>query len=662
MSFLDILQSREYSRSSIMMSTLLSNITFTEDVDNQNFYIKENNAYTEDNVLVYNIFVYSIPKQLTEDDVRRYFSKFGNVLDVKLVADKRRSRRAAPKVGFVNFAASESACSALRKNNHRLQGVRIGVKPGDSWNQPNAEKACGSRENDNNVATTSKQTKKHVQQSTTKDAIATNSTHMLALNDDCLESIFGFLDLKAQVRFARVCQRFQDIFQIYCKREFKNFELHKMCNMTLWEMRDFLRFAGDNITSITGKVPYKNRERIMDFIRTFCVKLKCIKLDNSKTRNECLKKLLRGIPQLQELTLRDCALTDNSIQTMTHLKHLETLELAENYELTGKFISKLVQLKVLNFYGCSNIQTFHLVDICKTLPNLKSLDIRRCERIAPTLFDIMVKHCKELEILKMSCPEFPYERVAFLPSLKQLELLYYSWCSASQKRLLAELVTHKADQLEVLKIVAKNTLCTEHIELISQLRQLKVLFASNNPSVNDDSLVMLCKLQQLEELTIKGCSNITNQSVIKLVKSCQSLRHLNIQFCKKITIEFLLETIRFLKTTEKRKKPLVLVVYGTLIDHYGVSACDEYKEAEAQSLIKVIFHASNVDLGLDDGVDIYDIWDGEQWNDDDDGPTEDDDEDIYFPESDMDDDDIDFAYDIFGRIYPHGHDINDVIW
>nr|XP_014085654.2 F-box/LRR-repeat protein 7-like [Bactrocera oleae]XP_036231123.1 F-box/LRR-repeat protein 7-like [Bactrocera oleae]XP_036231124.1 F-box/LRR-repeat protein 7-like [Bactrocera oleae]XP_036231125.1 F-box/LRR-repeat protein 7-like [Bactrocera oleae] len=624
------------------------NFAVAEDADNQNFFIKHNKAYTEDNVLIYNIFVYSIPKQLTEKNVRDYFSDFGNVLDVKLVADKKRNRRAALKVGFVNFSEPESACCAL-KNNQRLHGLRIGVKAGDSWNQPNAEKACSVK-----VRNT------WIQPSFV--SLPTEGINILSLNDDCLEIIFGLLELKDQVRFARVCKRFQYVFQIYCKREYKNFDLDKMSGMTLWEIRDFFRFAGGNIESILGVVPYKSRERIIEFIRTFCTELKIIKLDESKMRAECLKKLLHRFPLLHALTLRDCYLSDSSIHTMTHLKHLETLELTENYELTGKFINKLVQLKTLNLYGCCNIQTTHLINICESLPNLKSLDIRRCERLSPTIFHVMIKHCKELEILKLSCTEFPYERVALLPRLKKLELLYYSYYGTSQKSLLAELVAHKADQLEVLKIVAKNSLSTEHVNLISQLRQLKVLFVANNSAVNDDALHIFCKLQQLEELTIKGCSNITNRALLRLVKSCQKLRLLNIQFCKKITIEFLIETIRILKATDQRKKPLLLVVYGTSMDYYSVSECGEYKEAAAQALVKVIFLASNQDLGLEEGVDIYNILDGDHWIDEDDDPTDDDaDDDFDFADSDMDQDDINFVYDVFG-IYPHDHDINDIIW
>lgn len=203
-----------------------------------------------------------------------------------------------------------------------MKGLRIGAKAGDSWNQPYADKACSVNPSTNwfppSIA-----------------SLPTNGTNMLLLNDDCLGVIFGLLDLKTKINFARVCSRFQIIFQVYGKREFKNLALCKFSGLTLWEIRDLLRLVGKDMESILGTIPYRHRERILEFVRTFCSKLKCINLDDSKMRIDCLKKLLHRYPHLQALTLRNCSLNDTSIQTVTHLKDLETLEIAENYELTG---------------------------------------------------------------------------------------------------------------------------------------------------------------------------------------------------------------------------------------------------------------------------------------------------------------------------------------
>ncbi|XP_067627895.1 uncharacterized protein [Eurosta solidaginis] len=650
----------------------------TEASDKQNFVIKDKKAFTEDNVLVHNIFVYSIPKQFTEDDVRRYFTKFGEVASVRLVADKKKSRRAAPKVGFVNFSDPVSACRALVKTNHRLQGSRIGVKAGDSWNQPGADKTLGRMHtHDCNTASCSKKRKeKNVQEPpniasepqveeaatamTAIESATLNDLNVLSLNDDCLEMICGLLVLRDQIHFARVCQRFYDVFKMYCKREYKIFDLCKMSQMTLWEIRDFFRFAGEYIEHVAGNIPYKNRERIAEFIRSFCKNLKRISFDDSKMRPDCLKKLLRNFPDLVELHLHDCSLNDMSVQSLLHLKNLETLELSENYEVTGKFMGALAQLKTLNLYGCSNIQTTNLIEICKQMKNLKSLDIRRCERLSSHFFEKMPEHCKELEVLKMSCPDFPFERIARLPALKQLELLRSaSFGGTSHTMLLTELAVHKADQLESLKILARNSLTSEHFTPISELKQLKTFFCASNRAIGDEALRKLSKLELLEELVIKGAVDITNEALLRLLQNCTRLHHLNIQFCKNISTKFIAEAIDILrKRKEKSKRPLTIFVYGTSIEDYELAVCPIYDSALKAGIIKVAFHALNLDLGINDEVDLYDIWDDGWLEDDDDfDETDEEDDGFYFPDSDMDEDDINLAYDVFGQIYPQNFDI-----
>ncbi|XP_067627798.1 uncharacterized protein [Eurosta solidaginis] len=140
----------------------LENITVTKASNKQNFVIKDKKAYT-DNVLVHNIFVYGIPKKFTEDNVRRYFTIFGEVASVRLVADKNKSMEAAPKVGFVKFNDPVSACRALVKTNHCLQGSRIGVKASHSWHQPDADKKLGRMQRCNMASCSKKRKEKNEQ-------------------------------------------------------------------------------------------------------------------------------------------------------------------------------------------------------------------------------------------------------------------------------------------------------------------------------------------------------------------------------------------------------------------------------------------------------------------------------------------------------------------
>ncbi|XP_018802101.1 PREDICTED: uncharacterized protein LOC108977060 [Bactrocera latifrons] len=283
MSVFDILDLRNYPRNSVDIpsTNCIEHFDVAEIVDNLNYFIKDNRAYTEDNVLVYNIFIYSIPKKFTQNYIQNYFSKFGKLLDVKIVVDRKSFQHEAPNMWFVHFAEPESACSVLIKFYHRFQGIRIGVKAANSWNQPHPERACSVLSYDSWFKPTIA-------------SIPTNGTNILSLNDDCLDIIFGMLELKNKVRFARVCDRFHDIFQIYCKREFKCFDVSNLHGLTLWEIRDFFRFAGGHIEELVGRLPFKNRLRIVKFITKYCAKLR-LNLNDRKKRAECVKMLARYI-------------------------------------------------------------------------------------------------------------------------------------------------------------------------------------------------------------------------------------------------------------------------------------------------------------------------------------------------------------------------------
>ncbi|XP_053952411.1 uncharacterized protein LOC128859495 [Anastrepha ludens] len=550
------------------------------------FFTTDKKAYTEDNVLIYNIIVYNIPRWLKDDHIFRYFRKFGLISELRLVDEKERCCRFSPTVGFVNFVEPESAYRVLQKCIHCIRHSFIEVKADNSWNQPDAEKAYSQK-------------KRGAQQRKAETLnVDTNFTvlNVLSLNDYCLEIICGLLGLRDRIRFARVCNRFEEVFKMLSRRAYKRFEFHKLLGMALWEIRDFFRFAGKNIERVSGAVPLKNRQHIIPLIITCCVNLKRITLYDCKIKRNCLKKFFRNFHLLRELHFHRCDLHDLSIQSLQYLTQLESLTLSDNWKITGKFMKSLVQLKVLNLYNCSNIKTSNLIKICRSMPNLKSLDIRHCERLSPIFFNSMAEHCPQLEILKISCP---YEHVSLLPRLKHLELILDTSLSGSHTQIFFKLVENKSQQLETLKIYGTNSINPQEISFISKLKNLKSLYCANNQAIDTNALRKLCQLEQLEELVIRNSGNITNEALIKLLRSCKHLRHLKIEFCEQITCEFVLEAINILKDRKDGSQlPFVLFVYGTSIDKYGMSECQKYMEAEKESLIKIVFEALIDDMEI----------------------------------------------------------------
>lgn len=186
---------------------------------------------------------------------------------------------------------------------------------------------------------------------TDENEISTNNSQtsqpsILMLNDDCLEHIFKKLELKEQVRLSRSCQRFRDVFEMVCKTEHKTHVVEELSPLTLWETREFFKTAGPSIEELFGSVPYKDRERIVEFISNFCPIIKIIDFNASRLKSAVLKKLLNKLTNVTVLKLADCSLNDNAILAIKKLTKLETLMVANNYELTGELMHFFLTISI----------------------------------------------------------------------------------------------------------------------------------------------------------------------------------------------------------------------------------------------------------------------------------------------------------------------------
>ncbi|CAK9316463.1 unnamed protein product [Citrullus colocynthis] len=72
------------------------------------------------------IFVGGLSAELTEDEFKTYFEKFGQITDVVVMHDSVTNRPRG--FGFITFDSVESVDSVLQNNFHELNGRRVEVK------------------------------------------------------------------------------------------------------------------------------------------------------------------------------------------------------------------------------------------------------------------------------------------------------------------------------------------------------------------------------------------------------------------------------------------------------------------------------------------------------------------------------------------------------
>ncbi len=71
------------------------------------------------------IYVGNLPYNATEDELRDFFTQYGNIEEVKLIVDFNTGR--SKGFGFITFATAEASESALAANGTEMGGRKLKV-------------------------------------------------------------------------------------------------------------------------------------------------------------------------------------------------------------------------------------------------------------------------------------------------------------------------------------------------------------------------------------------------------------------------------------------------------------------------------------------------------------------------------------------------------
>ncbi|XP_034485106.1 uncharacterized protein LOC117789987 [Drosophila innubila] len=373
----------------------------------EKYYFKEELAYTEDHVLVKNLFLINIEEGLEKQQIQEHFEKYGCVEQLHLFPceNKRRSNcdvfKNGTRTGYVVFENPRSAANALENEIHTVNECHIRVQPSYSWFQPHAEKMPDKPENVN---------------PNEKTAV------IMKLNDDCLEHIFRQLSQSDRIRFARTCFRFRCIYEAMSPKldKFIDFEIFK--EMTAWEVRDFFQLSGRNVKEIDGFIPYHYRDLVCNFLGKHCINLQSMEIRNDISYD--IFKLLANLNSLQNLLIYGNGLTGEDLQAIEHLSQLKKLYFL-GIEITStdhlNYLPKSIETLLLSSDGATRHPEF-LIEIFERLPLLKELHIPSFILENPCFEQLISdKCCESLETLSIGCSYHrldDYNHIAKLPSLR----------------------------------------------------------------------------------------------------------------------------------------------------------------------------------------------------------------------------------------------------
>ncbi|XP_013397291.1 uncharacterized protein LOC106164051 [Lingula anatina] len=222
--------------------------------------------------------------------------------------------------------------------------------------------------------------------------------------------------------------------------------------------------------------------------------------------------------RLVSMKLNGCQMiTDDSIDMLAtkHGKSLETLEVFGCYNVTPMGMEILAEhckgLKSLNVGQCHRLSDACIVQLSESLSQIRTLDLRGLKQIKDNCIRKIVRKCPHLNTLVLAnCLRITdvalIEVSTYAPNVK--------WLDASGCRNISN---------QAIGAVSKNCRGLEHLDVSSTgITHLSVIMLANNSN------------ETLQKLKISFCQDITESSIVKLVRNCRRLDTLHLYGCKGI--------------------------------------------------------------------------------------------------------------------------------
>ncbi|XP_063696714.1 uncharacterized protein LOC134827806 isoform X2 [Culicoides brevitarsis] len=532
---------------------------------------KRSITYTEDKVPIKTLYVSSIKPTVNHDDLNSYFSRLGALKSVVL------HDKGDHKYAFVTYETYEDATKALKKRHHNVKGSKLRVRPADTWHQPKPEAAATTKN-----ATETQETE-NSSNAATQETYDENAPSLMMLNDDCLLHMLKLLNILELIKVHGTCRRLDFLIDSVCQKysdfNFTTLSFELSSDLTLMNARDILMFLGPRMKSLSidGSDFNSSANRTIDWIARFCKTLESLELENFNLNKLIIKKLKPVIQNLKSFSIGDSTKVGDELGMCFHgASSLEELTISGNWEITGKCLTKLSDLKTLSVNCCGNLQSKPFKEALLKNKTLKKLEIRRCDKFDDSVVNCIVAENQEIEELSLSnvYPSMSnYSHFADLPRLKKLSVEFHSFAPIDS--LLEKLATKNI--LEELHYIGSSSHpVTKTIEHISQITNLKTFSMAFNANIGDAELKMLQNLTNLESFSIPGATNVTSESLLALLAACKNIKYLDVSQIR-VNIGFIEKLLTLLKQSASRPK-LEIIMYETEIDEDSEEVQEIFKE------------------------------------------------------------------------------------
>ncbi|XP_068144117.1 F-box/LRR-repeat protein 20-like [Drosophila tropicalis] len=485
----------------------------------KHYYIKDDKCYTEDHILVQELYLYNVPIELNDDEVHQYFKNYGDVVylrtcynngrkspleipDLSNTSNKEQNEKEQQeKTGRVLFARPLDAAKVLLSQKHLVNRHEFHVKAIGSYGPVEPPKDPPEQ------------------------------IDILKIPDDCLVKILKYLPLPDQLQFLRCCARFRDVYNLDTRPLHKSVDFKIFDTLTVWDMREFFFIFGRNIETFQGVIKPR-LERFYDYFGKNCVNLKSLKLRSTQLSSRNVLKMFANTSNLENLDLNGCSLTEGSLVALNNLKNLKSLILSHNWQRSGIDLEKLpVSINTLGLFNCRDKMSSYLMQMGKCLPNLKDLNISGIDNIHSDINEYPIS----IETLRFRIfDKTNYKKIASLPNLKRIYIQsIHSTNTFTQ--LVDQLLVTKSEQLEQLNIYNAHDITNQMLLKIVKFDKLRKLVLSGSRDIDDDILGAFTKMKNLEHFCLEYSICVTFTGVLRLLQGCPKLKELDLFYCPHLT-------------------------------------------------------------------------------------------------------------------------------
>lgn len=370
-----------------------------------------------------------------------------------------------------------------------------------------------------------------------------NTTQLLDLKDQCLDQIFGHLNVIDLCSVTRVSKRFQQLAEMHVKEKFSEFDFSILSVDRLissQEASDILCTFGHMITSVTvPKKAFHNHEiaghveqgLLKDLVECCGRKLHTVTLKNFHFTPHAVDTLNKLSESLQSLALVGCVLAVDCVFHLSNFSSLKRLTITNTrYPFTDVFPA----LKYLRLDKVS-IPT-KLERFIVTHKQLKKLVISQCTGISSVVFRFIGKNLEKLKTLelvrnvinKSESIKQIQSNVQHLGELKHLQRFTWHYDFLSIGNILAKIVLNKTP-MKVLRF--RNGLVdNETINAIKKMKNLKSLEFNRVKGLKNRHVIEIAaEVTQLKKCCIGWQHNLTTGVLKKILPHTKQLRELRIR-------------------------------------------------------------------------------------------------------------------------------------